>query len=127
MYGKEIYAEFEQWRVDFGFNKYEVKGCGELIKRLKNNLKLPFDAIVSLPKNRDGIQQRYDLKILNKFFGIGVCLIPQEDALGEEVKLITIDKKSYYTDNDQFIYEIEEDESIGNQVGSFKNGNAVWY
>jgi len=135
LYGKNMYENFEKWKEDYGYQRYEIKSSGELIKRLKNNLKLPNGAIISLPKDRNGIQQRYDINILKKAFNLeegvkGVCLIPLppeedvEEVEDVEASLVMIKGKKYYTcENDIFKYNEDE---IGDKVGYYSNGKAIF-
>ena len=52
----------------------------------------------------------------------------EEEEEEQELILVKINKKNYYTTNETNgeIYAIEEDESIGDQVGNYKNGKAFF-
>jgi hypothetical protein len=51
----------------------------------------------------------------------------EEEA--EEVFVVTVSGKSYYTTNKENgkIYKIDADEEIGDEIGEFKDGKAKFY
>ena len=77
LYGKEINDRFVEWKERTGY-VFVVKGCGELVKKLKNNLKLLDNTIITLPRDTNGSKQRYDIRKLKQRFQItNECFIPQ--------------------------------------------------
>jgi hypothetical protein len=70
MSGTEMLAYFRTWRSSSGYLHDDNMSTGKLIKRLKTELKLPVGAIVTLPRTREGVKQRYDLVLLRAHFGI---------------------------------------------------------
>jgi hypothetical protein len=52
-----------------------------------------------------------------------------EEEEEEEVFEVEIKGKAYYTTNDKTgpIFEVTEDEDVGDEVGVFKNGKASFY
>jgi hypothetical protein len=88
---------FRNWKNDTGYSFDEKISEGTLIKRILLELKLPEEAIKPLGRNGKGIKRRYDINLLKKRYGIGVCLlnvngnelIIEEDEAGdiEEIEI----------------------------------------
>ena len=53
----------------------------------------------------------------------------EEEEEEEEVNEVTIEGKKYYTNNEQCgtIYSIISDGDVGDEIGIFKNGKAVFH
>lgn len=96
-YGKNMLELFRNWKNDTGYSFDEKISEGTLIKRILLELKLPEEAIKPLGRNGKGIKRRYDINLLKKRYGIGVCLlnvngnelIIEEDEAGdiEEIEI----------------------------------------
>jgi len=77
LYGKEMFAQFRQWRDDNGYVYEDKMNEGVLIKRILLELKLLPDTIVHMARGSQGVKRRYDLVKLRQRFNI------DEDCLGK--------------------------------------------
>ena len=70
LFGAELLSIFEAWRMDTHSSFGERMNESTLIKKIKTEIDLPFDAIEELPRTAAGIKKRYFLVKIGKHMGV---------------------------------------------------------
>ena len=105
-----------------------------------NNIDLNSDDVIELTRETEQVKETFLLCIncfqenadhlRTELWNVDEYLEEEEEEEEEEeVYEITIKNKSYYTTNETNgpIYTVLDNEEVGDQIGEFKKGRAVFY